>query len=84
MKVRLGDLPYINGGRTGCPFALTFLVFAASAIPFSDNYPKPKELTAEGITRILDAFEAAAKRAKTAGCEFAPNPLSNSSTTNPF
>lgn len=45
-------------------------VYAPSAIPFSDSYPKPKALTEEGITRIIDAFEAAVKRAKTAGFDF--------------
>lgn len=61
--------PWINGDATaseeigGWPED----VWAPSAIPFSDTYPKPKELTKEGIKRIVDAFRDAAKRALKAG-----------------
>lgn len=44
-------------------------VLAPSAIPYSDTYPKPKELTKEGMKRIEDAFVAAVHRCKEAGCE---------------
>ncbi|KAI0366918.1 FMN-linked oxidoreductase [Pilatotrama ljubarskyi] len=42
-------------------------VLAPSAIPFNENFPKPKELDKEGIKRIVAAFVAAAKRALKAG-----------------
>ena len=49
---------------------LSSLVWSPSAIPYNDKYPQPKALTKEGITRILDAFEAGAVRAKKAGCAY--------------
>lgn len=42
-------------------------VWAPSAIPYADAYPKPKELTKDGIQEIKQAFVAAAKRAIQAG-----------------
>lgn len=42
-------------------------VWGPSAIPFNDQFPKPKELTKEGIKRVKSAFVAAAKRALKAG-----------------
>ncbi|PCH39795.1 FMN-linked oxidoreductase [Wolfiporia cocos MD-104 SS10] len=42
-------------------------VYAASAGAYSDSYPKPKELTKEGIKNIVHAFVDAAKRALKAG-----------------
>ncbi|KAK5939018.1 NADH-dependent flavin oxidoreductase [Knufia obscura] len=42
-------------------------VWAPSAIPFSESFPMPNELTKEGIQGIKDAFVAAAKRAMKAG-----------------
>lgn len=42
-------------------------VWAPSAIPFSDTFPKPNELTKEGIQEVKNAFVAAAKRALVAG-----------------
>ena len=42
-------------------------VMAPSAIPFSDKYPKPTELTRDGIQEIVAAFAAAARRACDAG-----------------
>jgi 2,4-dienoyl-CoA reductase-like NADH-dependent reductase (Old Yellow Enzyme family) len=42
-------------------------VFAPSAIPFSPNYPQPRELDAAGIARITQAFREAAVRADRAG-----------------
>jgi len=42
-------------------------VWAPSAIPFSDTFPMPNELTKKGIQEIKDAFVAAAKRAVKAG-----------------
>jgi 2,4-dienoyl-CoA reductase-like NADH-dependent reductase (Old Yellow Enzyme family) len=42
-------------------------VMAPSALPFTDNYPKPRVLTREGIQEIVQAFAAAARRACDAG-----------------
>jgi len=46
-------------------------VDAPSAIPFSDTYPAPRQLDHAGISRIVDAFRAAAERALAAGFEVA-------------
>lgn len=54
-----GAVPSEEGGWTD--------VWAPSPIPFSDTYPKPRELTEEGIRRVIDAFRAAAGRAVEAG-----------------
>ncbi|KAI0671006.1 FMN-linked oxidoreductase [Trametes maxima] len=42
-------------------------VVAPSAIPYNENFPKPKELDKAGIKRIVAAFVAAAQRALRAG-----------------
>ena len=42
-------------------------VIAPSALPFSETYPMPQELTAAGIREVTDAFAAAARRACQAG-----------------
>ena len=42
-------------------------VFAPSAIPFSNNYPQPKELDAGGIKRLIAAFRNATARVERAG-----------------
>jgi len=42
-------------------------VWAPSAIPFSDTFPMPNELTKDGILEVKNAFVAAAKRAVKAG-----------------
>ncbi|KAF9459666.1 hypothetical protein BDZ94DRAFT_1199180, partial [Collybia nuda] len=42
-------------------------VWGPSPIPYEESYPKPKELTKEGIARIVNAFADAAKRAVKAG-----------------
>ncbi|EIN08320.1 FMN-linked oxidoreductase [Punctularia strigosozonata HHB-11173 SS5] len=44
-------------------------VWAPSPIPFDPNYPQPKELTKEGIKRVIQAFADAAKRAIKAGID---------------
>ena len=44
-------------------------VWAPSAIPYSDTFPKPKELTKEGIKDVVKAFVEAAKRALKAGID---------------
>jgi 2,4-dienoyl-CoA reductase-like NADH-dependent reductase (Old Yellow Enzyme family) len=42
-------------------------VMAPSAVPFSENYPKPVELDKPGIAGVTAAFVAAAQRADAAG-----------------
>jgi len=42
---------------------------APSAVPYSENYPFPKELDEEGIHKILADFRSAAQRAINAGFE---------------
>jgi 2,4-dienoyl-CoA reductase-like NADH-dependent reductase (Old Yellow Enzyme family) len=42
-------------------------VLAPSAIPFSDTYPKPKEMTKEDIESFKQSYVAAVKRALDAG-----------------
>jgi 2,4-dienoyl-CoA reductase-like NADH-dependent reductase (Old Yellow Enzyme family) len=42
-------------------------VFAPSAVPFSDVYPRPKALDVEGIRRVVRAFADAAQRSLDAG-----------------
>ena len=54
-----GAVPEGAGGWTN--------VVAPSAIPFADNYPKPKALSQEGIQSVVEAFAAAARRARAAG-----------------
>ncbi|HET6936167.1 MAG TPA: NADH:flavin oxidoreductase/NADH oxidase [Candidatus Angelobacter sp.] len=44
-------------------------IFAPSAIPFSDGYQVPQELTVAEIHSIVEAFAAAARRAKEAGAK---------------
>jgi 2,4-dienoyl-CoA reductase-like NADH-dependent reductase (Old Yellow Enzyme family) len=46
-------------------------VDAPSAIAFSDTYPPPRQLDHAGITRIVEAFRAAAQRALATGFEVA-------------
>ncbi len=41
--------------------------FAPSALPFSEKYPMPEELSIEGIGKAVQAFAAAAGRARKAG-----------------
>src|SRR5215468_3032673 len=54
-----GAIPVSEGGWTN--------VLAPSAIPFTENYPKPHALTRDGIREIVAAFAAAARRACDAG-----------------
>ena len=42
-------------------------VVGPSAIPFNPDFPQPKELTKEGIKRLVQAWVAAARRAVQAG-----------------
>src|SRR6185312_2207912 len=42
-------------------------VYAPSAIPFSESYARPKELTKQEIAQVVEAFAQAAKRSVAAG-----------------
>ena len=42
-------------------------IVAPSPLPFSNRYKEPKELTIEGIKKVVDDFQKAALRAKQAG-----------------
>jgi 2,4-dienoyl-CoA reductase-like NADH-dependent reductase (Old Yellow Enzyme family) len=42
-------------------------VWASSAIPFDSSHAQPKELTKEGIKKVIEDWISAAKRAITAG-----------------
>jgi hypothetical protein len=65
-KVRLA---YARG--TAIRFSLrdAISVYAPSAIPFSDTYPLPKEMSVEDMNTITDAHISAIERCKAIGCE---------------
>ncbi|MCC6137735.1 MAG: oxidoreductase, partial [Bdellovibrionaceae bacterium] len=44
-------------------------VVAPSAIPFSENYPKPREMNRDDMQKVIFDFVGAAKRSLTAGFE---------------
>ena len=54
-----GTVPDSEGGWTN--------VIAPSAIKFTDAYPQPRDMTARDIADIIEAFVAAARRARAAG-----------------
>ena len=54
-----GTVPESEGGWEN--------VVAPSALRFTDDYPMPQALTIEGIQEVIDAFQAAARRACQAG-----------------
>ncbi|HVT40161.1 MAG TPA: NADH:flavin oxidoreductase/NADH oxidase [Gemmatimonadaceae bacterium] len=57
--VKKGAVPVEEGGWTN--------VLAPSAIPFSAEFPQPKELDEDGIRHVIDSFRAAAARSLEAG-----------------
>jgi 2,4-dienoyl-CoA reductase-like NADH-dependent reductase (Old Yellow Enzyme family) len=62
--------PFYDYGRPGQAVSEEeggWTVVAPSAIPFSDDYPKPVELSLQEIDRIKNDFKAAAKRALEVG-----------------
>jgi 2,4-dienoyl-CoA reductase-like NADH-dependent reductase (Old Yellow Enzyme family) len=61
------DLPWKGGGTLKTPAEGGWPVVAPSPIPFYEGDPLPIALDAKGIDGIVDAFEAAARRALTAG-----------------
>jgi 2,4-dienoyl-CoA reductase-like NADH-dependent reductase (Old Yellow Enzyme family) len=60
------DLPWL-GGATLKPGQGSWTVIGPSPIPFEDADPLPVALDEAGIHGIIDAFEAAARRALSAG-----------------
>jgi 2,4-dienoyl-CoA reductase-like NADH-dependent reductase (Old Yellow Enzyme family) len=57
-----------NGGKPISPAEGGWTpIFAPSALPFSEGYQKPRSLSVGEIRAIIDAFAAAARRAKAAG-----------------
>jgi 2,4-dienoyl-CoA reductase-like NADH-dependent reductase (Old Yellow Enzyme family) len=48
-------------------------VYGPSAIPYSDRYPMPKEMTEQDMQYVEDAFVAATERSKAAGFDFIQN-----------
>lgn len=61
--------PFVHGGLVADEAANGWPddVVGASAIPFNADFPKPKELTKDGIKRLVQAWVAAARRAVQAG-----------------
>lgn len=58
-----GDQPIGDGNGGWQP------IFAPSAIPFSDGYQIPKEMTAADIAQTITAFAEATRRAQAAGAK---------------
>lgn len=61
------DVPWKGGARLKTPAEGGWTVVAPSAIPFHETDPAPVALDAAGIDGVVDAFEAAARRALGAG-----------------
>ncbi|KAI0718433.1 FMN-linked oxidoreductase [Cerioporus squamosus] len=61
--------PFVHGGLVADESANGWPddVVGPSTIPFAAEYPQPKELTKEGIKRLVQAWIAAARRAVQAG-----------------
>ena len=61
--------PFVHGGLVADEIANGWPedVVAPSAIPFSPSFAQPKELTKEGIKRLVKAWVTAARRAVQAG-----------------
>jgi 2,4-dienoyl-CoA reductase-like NADH-dependent reductase (Old Yellow Enzyme family) len=56
-----------EGGGAVLPAAGGWTPVAPSPIPFTDSHPLPAALDEDGIRRVIDAFAAAARRARAAG-----------------
>lgn len=61
------DLPWLGGARLKTEAAGGWTVVAPSTIPFNEGDPLSVELTLSGIEEVTQAFEAATRRALTAG-----------------
>lgn len=61
--------PWVNGPTTAPEDAGGWPenVWGPSTVPYADSYPRPKELTKEGIKNVVQAFVDGAKRAIKAG-----------------
>jgi 2,4-dienoyl-CoA reductase-like NADH-dependent reductase (Old Yellow Enzyme family) len=58
--------PHEGGGPLGAAQG-AWRTVSASALPFADGYPPPEALDAAGIRAVVQAFVAAARRARAAG-----------------
>ena len=61
------DVPWNGGAPLTTPEAGGWPVVGPSAIPFDEGSPVPRALDVASIDAVVDAFEAAARRALTAG-----------------
>lgn len=61
------DVPWKGGNSLKTPEEGGWPVIGPSPIPFSEGDPVPRELDAAGIDGVVQAFEAATRRALTAG-----------------
>jgi 2,4-dienoyl-CoA reductase-like NADH-dependent reductase (Old Yellow Enzyme family) len=61
------DLPWKGGARLATPAEGGWTVVAPSPVPFNETDPLPRPLDAAGIDEVVQAFEAAARRALQAG-----------------
>jgi 2,4-dienoyl-CoA reductase-like NADH-dependent reductase (Old Yellow Enzyme family) len=61
------DLPWRGGKPLLTPQAGGWTPVGPSAVPFADGYPAPRELDADGLDVVVEAFVAAARRARAAG-----------------
>ncbi|WP_437586081.1 NADH:flavin oxidoreductase/NADH oxidase [Sorangium sp. So ce1000] len=61
------DVPWRGGARLKTPEEGGWAVVAPSALPFAEGDPTPRALDEAGIDAVVDAFEAAARRALGAG-----------------
>ena len=59
--------PWSGNGAVGSSEGGWSNVLAPSALAFADNYPQPIEMSTDDIAATVDAFAAAAVRARTAG-----------------
>ena len=61
------DLPWRGGAPLPTDNPQAWQTVAPSAIAFQDGHPVPRAMTVDDIKRTVDAFVAAARRAKAAG-----------------
>lgn len=59
-------VPWVGDGELS-PEEKPWQTLAPSAVPFSDNYPKPKEMTKDDIDLVIQQFRDAARRSLMAG-----------------
>ncbi|MGK3959556.1 NADH:flavin oxidoreductase/NADH oxidase [Sorangium sp. So ce118] len=61
------DVPWRGGARLKTPEEGGWTVVAPSDVPFAEGDPAPRPLDEAGLDAVVDAFEAAARRALAAG-----------------